>query len=336
MTTSNNHKTPPSRRPVKEWYTLDELARAWTAEFHAEFTRDYLMELASRPGYILTIGVIASNWHFYRYDQNSKKETPDYELLNGFVDLGMHTIKELIEAESTKVDWIRLCHGSRECFVCTLDSQKSDKPCGRKYQDLIIDDGEKMYQPLIHRRDLKVSNEERIRYERLLRGQHDSASDSSPVVDTETYGETEANSEVRGQEANTHSSKFTFAESELTLEPLDPSPAEADHLSNSDSDSRIRASDGRDDLQSQPAQSITDELAKEKAAQNTSRAEAWKLRAKEIAHELDPEHITPNLSNLASDILKKLNDEKLMNRNNKPPSIESIKRDILRGWKSRT
>lgn len=298
------------------------------------------MELASQPGYILTIGVIASNWHFYRSDQNSKKETPDYELLNRFVDLGMNTIKELIEAESTNVDWIKLCHGSRKCCVCTPDAkQSSDKPCGRKYQDLIIDDGPVMYQPLIHRRDLKVSNEERIRYERLLRGQHDSASDSSPVVDTETYGETEANPEVRGQETNTHSSKFTFAESELTLEPLDPSPAEADHLSNSDSDSRIRVSDGRDGrdaLQSQPAQSITDELAKEKVALNTSRAEAWKLRAKEIAHELDPEHITPKLSNLASDILKKLNDEGLMNRNNKPPSIESIERDILRGWKSRT
>jgi len=137
------------------------------------------MELASQPGYILTIGVIASNWHFYRYDQNSKKESPDFERLDGFVDLGMHTIKGLIEAESTNVDWIKLCHGSQECFVCTPDSQKSDKPCGRKYQDLVINDGPEMYKPLIHRSDLKVSHDERIRYEKLLRAQFDSTSDDS-------------------------------------------------------------------------------------------------------------------------------------------------------------
>lgn len=81
-------------------------------------------------------------------------------------------------------------------------------------------------------------------------------------------------------------------------------------------------------------QSITGELAKEKAAQKLSRSETWRIRAEQLANELDPEHKTKKISDLSGDIQKKLNEEGLRDRNYKLPSVGTIEREILRGWKS--
>lgn len=83
------------------------------------------------------------------------------------------------------------------------------------------------------------------------------------------------------------------------------------------------------------AQSIPQASEKEKADQKRTRAESWKMRAKELAEELDPNHTTAKLHILAQEIRKKLIDEEYLNRNRKPPSVETIEREILRGWKSK-
>jgi len=208
MTISKDHKTKHSRPTVKQWYSLNELARDWTVEFESEFTEEYLIELASQPSHILTLGVIAEDWFLYRYDQGKHKDIPHFELLNGFTNLSVHTIKALISAESTVVDWISDCNGGTRCNVCTLGSQKSNVLCGRKYQDLTIPDGPDMFMPLIHRADLKVSHDEIIRYENSIRAKFDSVCEKT------------VNPKSHGLEINAGTSKFTVAESELRLEPL--------------------------------------------------------------------------------------------------------------------
>lgn len=105
------------------------------------------------------------------------------------------------------------------------------------------------------------------------------------------------------------------------------------------SDENPQPSDGKDQgipeqpMNSEPAQSIAD-LAKEDAAQKLTRADTWKLRAKELANELDPWRETQNINVLARQIHQRLKEEGLTNRNHKTPAVDTIERDILRGWKS--
>lgn len=322
MAIPKDYKTQHSRPTVKQWFSLDELARAWTVEFESEFTEEYLMELASQPGRILTLGVIAQDWFFYRYDQGKHKDDPHFELLNGFTNLSVHTIKALISAESTVVDWIADCNGGTRCHVCTLGSQKSNVLCGRMHQDLIIPDGPVMFRPLINRHNLKVSDEERRRYEKILQNQKklENSADSkyADAIDQSKSGlvfphESELRLEpLERSEANIHPIEFPL---DLSDAPFSPTA-----LSSKEALSEFR--------ESETIQYENDEKPKFKPG-------SWQEKAYQIAASIDPDHKTPKITILANYVYNELKAKGVVNRSKKTPDVSTIEREVLRGWKTK-
>lgn len=65
-------------------------------------------------------------------------------------------------------------------------------------------------------------------------------------------------------------------------------------------------------------------------------AEHWKSIAKQIAEAIDPRHNHPNTKAFAMEIFNELKARGVRNRNKVTPSVETIEREILRGWKTKS
>lgn len=62
---------------------------------------------------------------------------------------------------------------------------------------------------------------------------------------------------------------------------------------------------------------------------------SWQEKAYLIAHRLDPERQAPHMGAFAIEIRNKLKNDGVGNRSKNPPSLATIERDILRGWKNK-
>lgn len=84
---------------------------------------------------------------------------------------------------------------------------------------------------------------------------------------------------------------------------------------------------------------ISQPSTSETAPKDTSNPESevdpkgWKAKARQIAKNLDPGHKEPKMRAFSMEIHNELKAQKVTNRNKVTPSVETIEREILRGWR---
>lgn len=293
-----------------DFFTLEQVSERLSKLSGEQITPQTILDYGVQDTSGLIFCVYAHNWFLFRKTVDASGAiSVTRDLLDGLVDLHPWTVKELRTKENVEVTWVKACAGARECAV-TIHHWGHDPDSWKAVFNHHKEHDERMF-PRISKTDLRIRRSELERL--LVQVAPQIRADSVPQSSDDSF----SCSFEQSTKSNVVDEKVASASS-LGATSFEP-------------DASVRASKEIDT----PTQSITGELAKENAAQKLSRAETWKLRAKAIANELDPEHTTPKLNSLARDIQKKLNEEGLRNRNNELPSVETIEREILRGWKSK-
>jgi hypothetical protein len=293
-----------------DFLTLEDAAARLSSVLAERINPQTLLDYGVQNTSDLVFSIYCNNWFLFRKVRNaSGKIDTTRDLLDGLVDLELWTVKELRTKENIEVTRVKACCDALLCAVSTHHWGHTTEEWKDFLDNTKPGTGEPTF-PRISRSDLRIRRSELERLLVLV----------APLVREDSVPQSSV--------GNLSGSFEQFTKSAAVDEIADP--ASNFDATQFESDASVRPSKDTDN----PTQSITDELAKEKAAQKSSRSEIWRSRAREIANTLDSKHKIPKLNNLAGDIQEELKKEGLMNRNNKLPSVETIKREILRGWKS--
>ncbi|WP_298217593.1 hypothetical protein [Halothiobacillus sp.] len=279
-----------------DFFTVDEAAERMSNLLGKKITPQNLMDYGVQDNSDLVFSVYINNWFLFR----KTKGIITRESLDGLVDLHPWTVKELRSGKPVEVTWVRACKGADICAVSKYH-WGHDPESWQAVFNIFPGNGEPTF-PWISPSDLRIRASELEQLELLFKPTSSQVNTNENPIPHEApvqyFHEQPVNSDLVDEPAKT-----AFIKSELRSESSD---------------------------------SISGDLAREKAEQNLRREDEWKLHARKIAEEIDPGHETQKIYVLAQEIHERLKkDLRIKNRNNQSPSAKSIERDILRGWKSK-